>query len=186
MVATKNPVALRGDATYTFTGEGIEISLDMKRTDRAPDMIPRFGVRFILDKSFHKVTYNGYGPHESYIDTHAASLIGEYEDTVDGMFTPYIKPQENGNRYNCTMAKVEGTDEEITVIGNGFDFSAIPYTAEVMSNTAHNHELPESDLTVLSIDYRQNGIGSHSCGPQLLEKYRLNEKEFTFKVLVKF
>ena len=102
------------------------------------------------------------------------------------MFTPYIKPQENGNRYNCTMAKVEGTDEEITVIGNGFDFSAIPYTAEVMSNTAHNHGLPESDLTVLSIDYRQNGIGSHSCGPQLLEKYRLNEKGFTFKVLVKF
>lgn len=186
MTATKNPVALRGDATYTFTGEGIEISLDMKRTDRAPDVIPRFGVRFILDKSFHKVTYNGYGPYESYIDTHAASLIGEYEDTVDGMFTPYIKPQENGNRYNCTMAKVEGTDEEITVIGNGFDFSAIPYTAEVMSNTAHNHGLPESDLTVLSIDYRQNGIGSHSCGPQLLEKYRLNEKGFTFKVLVKF
>ena len=55
-----------------------------------------------------------------------------------------------------------------------------------MSKTAHNHELPESDETVLSIDYRQNGIGSHSCGPQLLDKYRLNEKEFTFKVLVKF
>ena len=186
MVATKNPVTLRGDANYTFTGEGVEISLHMKKTDSAPDMFPRFGVRFILDKSFHKVTYDGYGPYESYIDTHAASLIGRYEDTVDGMFTPYIKPQENGNRYRCTMAKVEGADGEVSVIGNGFDFSAIPYTAEIMSKTAHNHELPESDETVLSIDYRQNGIGSHSCGPQLLDKYRLNEKEFTFKVLVKF
>ena len=48
----------------------------------------------------------------------------------------------------------------------------------------HNYELEESPYTVLCIDYRQSGIGSGSCGPQLLEKYRLNEESFDFKVRI--
>lgn len=44
----------------------------------------------------------------------------------------------------------------------------------------HNYELPESDKSVLCIDYRQNGIGSNSCGPELDEKYRFDEDEWEF------
>ena len=29
----------------------------------------------------------------------------------------------------------------------------------------------------MRIDYMNSGIGSASCGPELIEKYRLNEKE---------
>ena len=39
-----------------------------------------------------------------------------------------------------------------------------------------------SPYTVLCLDYRMNGIGSNSCGPRLLEKYRLDEAEFTFGI----
>ena len=38
----------------------------------------------------------------------------------------------------------------------------------------------ESDKSVLCIDYRQNGIGSNSCGPELDEKYRFDEDEWEF------
>ena len=34
--------------------------------------------------------------------------------------------------------------------------------------------------TVLNIDYRQQGIGSASCGPRLNAKYQLNAREFSF------
>ena len=37
-------------------------------------------------------------------------------------------------------------------------------------------------LTVLCLDYAQNGIGSESCGPRLLEKYRLNDADFDFSL----
>ena len=61
-----------------------------------------------------------------------------------------------------------------------FSMNASPYTAEELTNAAHNYELPESDKSVLCIDYRQNGIGSNSCGPELDEKYRFDEDEWEF------
>lgn len=61
-----------------------------------------------------------------------------------------------------------------------FSLNASPYTAEELTNAAHNYELPESNKSVLCIDYRQNGIGSNSCGPELDEKYRFDEDEWEF------
>ena len=40
--------------------------------------------------------------------------------------------------------------------------------------------MEESDSTVLCIDYALNGIGSNSCGPEVLAAYRFDEKEFQF------
>jgi beta-galactosidase len=39
--------------------------------------------------------------------------------------------------------------------------------------------------TVVNIDYRQNGIGSNSCGPRLARKFAFTEKhfEFSFRLL---
>ena len=62
-----------------------------------------------------------------------------------------------------------------------FSMNASPYTAEELTNAAHNYELPESNKSVLCIDYRQNGIGSNSCGPELDEKYRFDEDEWEFR-----
>ena len=61
-----------------------------------------------------------------------------------------------------------------------FSMNASPYTAEELTVATHNYELPESDKSVLCIDYRQNGIGSNSCGPELDEKYRFDEDEWEF------
>ena len=44
----------------------------------------------------------------------------------------------------------------------------------------------EEDATYLIIDYKQSGIGSNSCGPELDQRYQLNEKEFSFNFYLKF
>ena len=41
----------------------------------------------------------------------------------------------------------------------------------------HIDELAENGAVNVRIDYKNSGIGSASCGPELIEKYRLNEKE---------
>ena len=56
------------------------------------------------------------------------------------------------------------------------------YTQEELTEKAHNYELEESPYTVLCVDYRQSGIGSNSCGPELAEEYQLNEEAFEFRV----
>ena len=57
-----------------------------------------------------------------------------------------------------------------------------PYMQEELERANHNYELQESDSTVFCIDYAQNGIGSNSCGPEVQEKYQLNEEQFAFGV----
>mgnify|MGYP000573929555 FL=1 len=44
-----------------------------------------------------------------------------------------------------------------------------------------NFELKESGNTVLCLDYKQSGVGSGSCGPQLSEEHRFDERKFCFE-----
>ena len=60
--------------------------------------------------------------------------------------------------------------------GENFSFNASHYTQEELTEKQHNFELCPSDYTVLCIDERQSGIGSNSCGPMLLPKYRLGDR----------
>ena len=56
------------------------------------------------------------------------------------------------------------------------------FTQEELTTKGHNFELEESGSTVLCVDYRQNGIGSASCGPDLMEKYRLTDETIDFSI----
>lgn len=67
-----------------------------------------------------------------------------------------------------------------------FSFNASRYTQEELQQKAHDYELEESGSTILCLDYAQNGIGSNSCGPEVLERYRLGEEEFLFALKLVF
>ncbi|MBR0443297.1 MAG: hypothetical protein IIX15_03065, partial [Clostridia bacterium] len=57
------------------------------------------------------------------------------------------------------------------------------FTPHDLTNTAgHDYDLVPRRETVVNIDYRQTGIGSNSCGPDLDPKYRFDQKEFRFAV----
>ena len=102
------------------------------------------------------------------------------------MHEDYIYPQENGSHYDCDFVKV--SDGRTTFLAAGertFSFNTSVYTQEELTEKMHNYELQESPYTVLCVDYRQSGVGSNSCGPELLEKYRLDEESFSFDVRFK-
>ena len=58
--------------------------------------------------------------------------------------------------------------------------SALHYTAEDLAAAKHDGQLVERPQTILSIDAKQNGLGNSSCGPDVMEKYRLQAKETAF------
>ena len=81
---------------------------------------------------------------------------------------------------------MSGGKTSIAVAGEEtFSFNASVYTQEELTRKGHNYQLEESPYTVLCLDYRQSGIGSNSCGPELQEKYRLNEEAFSFGIRLK-
>lgn len=78
---------------------------------------------------------------------------------------------------------VSGKEYGLAAFGEQeFSFSASIYTQEELTLKRHNFELEPCGYTVLCLDYAQSGIGSNSCGPELSEQYRLDEREFTFGV----
>lgn len=191
---TVQPI-LRINAEWTVSAEGTIASRMHVTKDTEFPMLPRFGVRMILRKDMQNINYIGMGPYESYIDKHHASWHGSFPASIDAMHEDYIMPQENGSHFDCSYVQISSLGENdsktdmaahsITVTSAlPFSMNASPYTAEELTNAAHNYELPESDKSVLCIDYRQNGIGSNSCGPELDEKYRFDEDEWEFEFTV--
>ena len=57
----------------------------------------------------------------------------------------------------------------------------LSYYSEVDAKE-HNFELQPCGSTVLCVDYRHNGIGSNSCGPELLPRYRLLDENMTLNL----
>ncbi len=143
--------------------------------------LPRLGLRLFLPKSMSQVEYFGYGPYESYIDKRRASWQGQFSAHVSAMHEDYIRPQENGSHYACEYVTVQDRTRRLCVYNEEpFSFNLSEYTQEELTEKAHNYELEKSGQTVLCIDYRQSGIGSGSCGPQLAEPYRLNATHYSY------
>lgn len=172
-------------AVWTVAGDGtLDIRLDVTRTPNFP-FLPRFGLRLFLPKSMQQVTYCGIGPYESYRDKRQAGWHGRFETDVAGLYEDYIRPQENGAHDDCDYVILESDHLRLTAAAaNTFAFQALEYTQEELTKKAHNYELEKSPYTVLCLDYRQSGIGSNSCGPVLLEQYRLDEEKFTFALRI--
>lgn len=160
------------------------LNLDMQvyKNREFPDL-PRFGLRLFLPEQMQDVSYLGLGPTESYIDKHQACWHAMFTDKVSSMHEDYIKPQENGSHTNCDFLSITDGVLSLTAISPApFSFNASPYTQEELTAKAHNWELKPSGYTVLNIDYRQDGIGSNSCGPRPKKEYLFDSDSFTFSL----
>ena len=187
LAAAPNEVVLRADVTYTVKyGMGIKIACDVKWNVQKKHY-PRFGMRLTMPEGAEQMRYFGYGPNESYVDKRLASKLGEYKSTVTENYEPYVFPQENSSHWGCRWADVH------TVAGHGFlftscepfSFNASHFSPEQLTETRHHYELKREPETTVMLDMRMDGIGSNSCGPELAEKYRFNETEFSSSVTIK-
>lgn len=177
------------DAYWTVNASGkVQMKLDVKKNAIFP-FLPRFGVRVFLKKSLEQLIYAGMGPYESYVDKHQASYHGIFWSDVRKCYEPYLRPQENGSHADCDWARLSSKDgkQRFEVCAGGadgekqyFSVQALRYTQEELEQKRHAFELQEAECTVLCIDYAQSGIGSASCGPELLDQYRFDADQFCF------
>lgn len=186
---TRRPI-LKTAIDYTITSDGVlaisqNVEIDAYE-DRFP-FLPRYGMNLVLNAGFEKVEYFGYGPHESYWDKHRSCRMDHFKSTVTDNFEHYVRPQENSSHWGtewCMIACESGEGLYVTS-EQPFSFNAQHYSAEMLDKTAHDYELKPSEFTYLSVDYKQSGIGSNSCGPSLDEQYRLSERSFTYTIRIK-
>lgn len=85
--------------TYTVFGNG-EIKVDHTLHPGASGLpyIPEVGSLLVLPGRLNHVHYYGRGPEENHWDRNNGTDVGLHSSTVSEQWTPYVRPQENGNR----------------------------------------------------------------------------------------
>ena len=177
------------DVTVTWTIYPcglINCNIEANKNMKTP-YLPRFGVELKLNKSYENVNYFGFGPYENYIDKNSSCYLGRFNSKVSEMHEDYIKPQENGSHHFCREVSINNNSGKLYILSeNDFAFNASHFSIYQLTNTSHNFDLNEENFTYLIVDYKQSGIGSNSCGPDLPEEYRLNEEKFSYNFYLKF
>lgn len=169
-------VPVEATVAYRFQADGsLDVAADLPAHVGTPEL-PLFGLQFLLSPVLDRFHYYGLGPMETQIDRCRGGRLGLWSETVAGNRTPYLRPQECGNRVGVRFAEV--TD----VAGRGlrfaagdapFEFQALPWTAFELENAAHPHDLPPVSRTVVRISSWQMGVGGDdSWGAPVAELYR--------------
>jgi len=170
-----------------LTEAGLLIQNELSCIPELPDL-PRIGNQFALVAEFEQVHYRGFGPYENYRDRNAGVWQDLFETTVTGMHVPYIMPQECGSRSAtrwCVFRNAQsGSTVRVEAVDQRFEFKASHYTDADWFTATHTHELTARPETYVSIDHLQRGLGTHSCGPDTLEKYRIQPGQYQWSFLL--
>ncbi|WP_237047808.1 beta-galactosidase small subunit [Lentzea guizhouensis] len=170
-------------ATYLWTASGdrVRLELDVTPDGEWPCPLPRLGLRLAVPGSLDAVSWFGLGPGEAYADSRQAVRVGRFSSTVDGLQTPYVFPQENGNRADARWLELSDGVRRLRVEGSPvFDFAARRWTSEDLDAATHTDELRARDRVFLNLDLAQHGLGTASCGPGVLPQYRLPAGKASF------
>ncbi len=151
----------------------------------APEMLPRIGIEFTMPESFTDVKWFGNGPGESYWDSNSSVTKGLFENTVHGMHTEYIFPQENGARSETEWIKFSDGEENVSLeLAKPYTVTVHDYTKEQLEAAKHIDELQYAGYNVVNIDYKQTGLGSNSCGQDQLAQYRTRIEPFAISFVL--
>ena len=180
--------AIQTSLRYVFYASG-ELTIEATGEFHGdwPETVPRIGLELTLHAAFGHCSWHGFGPGESYVDTHQAARLGVFNCTVDAMLTPYVYPQENGNRHrtrSVSLTAPDGSGIQVNGVPE-IDFSVHRFTAEQLTAAKHTTDLEPGDHVYLNLDLAQNGIGSNSCGPTPLPQHLLRPGPFQFAVNIK-
>lgn len=175
------------DVTYRVDGVGgLKVDMVLHPSTTICEA-PEFGYLLTMPLDFDEVTYYGYGPEENYIDRCEGARLGVFSYDIDENFTPYLMPQECGNRMGVRKAVItdhQGRNLEITA--DACELSVLRYLPTEIDSALHIDELPQPYQTVVRINAMQMGVGGdNTWGARTHEEFLLPKGEeihFSFKL----
>jgi beta-galactosidase len=161
--------------------------------------LPRIGSLLQMPVEYEQVQWFGRGPHENYWDRKTSALVGLYQMSVDDLYFPYVRPQENG--YRSDVRRVSFSNKQ----GSGLEFIGQPQLgfgaqrfdvhdydqfeksgSNSDSKGMHPHDLSKKDRIFINIDYKQRGVaGTDSWGSAPLFKYTLPWRDYHYSFKIK-
>nr|SIP63360.1 Beta-galactosidase / GH2 [uncultured bacterium] len=144
---------------------------------RGGGILPRFGKCFRLESAFDEVEYTGR-TGETYADMRDQFPIGRVSCRVAEMTEPNLRPQESGNRCDCTEASL--SDGAVRVhflaVDSPFELGVKPYSDRELLSMRHREDEKRTG-TYVTIQAFQQGIGTGACGPQVAPEYQYSARQ---------
>jgi len=154
---------------------------ELVRRNKAPSL-GRVGLDWVLPADWTRVRWFGAGPTEAYPDSRRAAYIGRFEASVQELQTPYVRPQDNGNRAEVRWAEVtDSAGAGVRIEGEPlFNFAARPWSDRQLAAARHQSDLEPEGSIFLRTDHVVQGVGSAAVGPGVLPQYRLEVRPAEF------
>ncbi len=178
---------IRGGCTEVYrvlpTGEiVVEAAYNLALVPAAIRPPLRVGMEWQLAPGLENMAWFGRGG-ETYADRNFEP-IGIYKGTIDGEWTDYSRPQENGNKTEVRWAAFTNDQGEGLLVTSDLEpiaLGARHYSVETMRKSDYSFQMERSDNIFLNIDAAQSGVGGvNSWGATPMEKHRLNEKKYNY------
>jgi len=174
---------IRCEYLYTFLPDG-GFSLEVHGEPQGEmPFFPRLGLQLFLPETMDRAQWFGLGPGESYVDSKEAQRVGFFKANIADLYTPYVMPQEDGNRSEIRRVAFYDLNTAgfaVSGLSTLFNFSIHRFTPEAAWKAKHRYEIEYAENICLNLDWKQSGIGSSSCGEPLNERYRIPAEPFTF------
>jgi beta-galactosidase len=187
VAAAQQEIGLLAAYAWTADDSALGVTVTVEPEGEWPVPLPRLGLRMAVPAELDRVEWFGAGPGEAYPDSRRAARIGRFSATVDDLQTPYVFPQENGNRADARwLALRDGTGRGLRAEGRPtFNFTARRWTSEDLDAARHTTDLVPRDRIFVNLDAAQQGIGTASCGPGPLPPYLLHAAATTWGMVLR-
>lgn len=143
--------------------------------------MPRLGLTYTMPEADCKtVTYFGRSG-ETYVDRMQAGRVGTYTFNPEKEFHLYVKPKSAANHTQTRYVNFPGAGLDVRA-NKLFQFSVYPYADADLSAAQHMSDLVPGNFCTVHLDAEQTGVGTATCGPDVLEKYYIpvEPTSFTF------
>lgn len=181
--------------TYEVNYQGQIRICEAMTVDKSKEKMPhlfRFGMQMVMPGSFDRIDYYGRGPVENYIDRNFGQNLGRYQQLVKDQYYPYVRPQESGYKTDIRWWKLTDVDGRGLLIRSDVPFSAsaLNYLQEDLDDgwgkdQRHSGELKPRNLTTLSFDLKQMGLGCQdSWGGWPWPQYCMPYDNYTFNTVI--
>ena len=176
---TSAGITIKHNQTVEAVESGLRVT-DEVILPKQLDDVARVGINFEVNGALDQYTYFGTGPFETMPDR-SIGKVHRWSSSVAQQYVPYVKPQENGGHMGVRWFTLTNqTSHGLYVqLDKPRMVTVTPMRSGDLADATHNVFVQPSGNTVVSIDAIQRGVGTASCGPDTLPKYRI--KPGTYK-----
>ena len=141
-------------------------------------LLPKLGYKLEMVRGYEQFTWYGRGPWDSYPDRKESCLVGLYDSTVDAQWTPFVKPQETGNKEEVRWMALRNDQgrgllfvSPQTMSASVAHWRAADVYTDRNNRKKHPYEMTTIASTVVCLDAYTRALGNASCGPDVLSQY---------------